>query len=165
MADLINDRDTTQDVRAAVENFFERDSVKHDDFNERNVAKAIYGVDAKFGHVTIFFHAYSDKLVIHFMIPLNASEEERAKVGEFILRANYGLKVGGFDFDFNDGEISFRICQFCGIKDFNPPTYEQIDFAVIVGLMMIEKYGDALAKVLFGVLEPEEAIESAESED
>lgn len=165
MADLIKDRDTTQDVRAAVESFFERDGVKHDDFNERNVAKAIYSVDAKFGHVTIYFHAYSDKLVIHFMIPLNASEEERAKVGEFILRANYGLKIGGFDFDFNDGEISYRISIYCGNDEFAPPTYEQIDFAVIIGLMMIEKYGNALVKVMFGLIEPEDAVEHAEAND
>ncbi|MBD3879906.1 MAG: YbjN domain-containing protein [Quinella sp. 1Q5] len=158
-------RDTLQEVKAAVENFFERDKVKHEPFNERDVASAIYSVDAKFGHVTIFFHAYEDKLILHFMVPLNASEEERTKVGEFILRANYGLKVGGFDFDFNDGEISYRIALYCGDNEFAPPTYEQIDFAVIIGLMMIERYGDALVKVMFGLVEPEDAIAAVEAND
>ena len=87
------------------------------------------------------------------------------KVAEFLLRANYGLKVGGFDFDFDDGEISYRISIYCGDEEFVPPTYEQIDFAVIIGLMMIEKYGDALVKVMFGLVEPEDAIESVEEND
>ena len=99
------------------------------------------------------------------MIPLSASEEERSKVGEFILRANYGLKIGGFDFDFNDGEVSYRVSMYCGDDEFVPPTYDQINFAVIIGLMMIERYGDALIKVMFGLVEPEDAIMSVEGSD
>ncbi len=159
------ERDTTQEVRAAVESFFERDNAKYSPFNERNVARAGYGIGTKFGHVDVFFHAYKDKLVLHMMIPLNASEEERSKVAEFLLRANYGLKVGGFDFDFSDGEISYRVAIYCGSDEFSPPTYEQIDFAVVVGLMMIQKYGNALIKVMFGLLEPEEAIKTVENDD
>ena len=159
------ERDTLQEVRAAVENFFKRDSVKHEPFNDRNVASAVYSISTKFGSVRIFFHAYKDKLILHMMIPLSASEEERSKVGEFILRANYGLKIGGFDFDFNDGEVSYRVSMYCGDDEFVPPTYDQINFAVIIGLMMIERYGDALIKVMFGLVEPEDAIMSVEGSD
>ena len=154
-----------QAIRAAVEDFFERDNVKHEPFNERNVASAIYSVDVKFGHATVFFHAYDDKLILHMIIPLNAGEEERAKVAEFLLRANYGLKIGCFDFDFTDGEISYRVALYCGDDEFVPPTYEQIDFSVVIGLLMIEKYGDALVKVMFGLAEPEDAVEAAEIDD
>ena len=161
MADL-KKRDTTREICLAVERFFERDGVKHEPFDERNVASATYSIDAKFGHSTVLFHAYDDKLILHMMVPLNAGEEERAKVAEFLLRANYGLKVGGFDFDFNDGEISYRIAIYCGTEDFSPPTYEQIEFAVIIGLMMVEKYGDGLVKVMFGLVEPEDAVAAAE---
>ena len=47
MSDL-EKRDTTAEVRAAVENFFERDELKHTPFNERNVASASYSVHSKF---------------------------------------------------------------------------------------------------------------------
>ena len=164
MADL-NKTERVAQVRAAVENFFEQDKIKFTPFDERNVARAIYNVDARFGHATIFFHAYNDRLVLHMMIPLKAEENERQKVAEFLLRANYGLKIGGFDFDFDDGEISYRISMYCGTEDFSPPTYEQIDFSVIIGLMMIEKYGNELVKVMFGLVEPEDAVASAELED
>lgn len=164
MTDL-DKRDRTQEIIAAVENFFERDKVKHDPFNERNVARATYSIDTRFGHSQVFFHAYEDRLIFHFMLPLKAAEEERAKVGEFLLRANYGLKIGGFDFDFDDGEISYRIALYCGHDEFAPPTYEQIDFSVIIGLMMVEKYGDALVKVMFGMAEPEDAIEATEMDE
>ena len=164
MTDSI-ERDTTSEIRAAVENFFEQDKVKYTPFDERNVASAIYNVDTKFGHATIFFRVNKDRLVFHFVVPLNAGEQERSKVGEFLLRANYGLKVGGFDFDFDDCEISYRVSIYCGEEEFAPPTYEQIDFSVIVGLMMIEKYGDALVKVMFGLAEPSDAIDAVEAHD
>ena len=157
--------DTTAQIRAAVENFFLRDNVKYQPFNEHDVAKAVYSIDTRFRHVDVFFNAYKDKLVLHMILPLSAEESERAKVAEFLLRANYGLKVGGFDFDFNDGEISYRTSIYCGTDEFVAPTYEQIDFALVIGMIMVEKYGNALIKVMFGVLEPEDAIESVEGDD
>ena len=164
MPDL-DKRDTAAEIRAAVENYFKQEKAKYDPFDKRGVAHATYGVETKFGHVEVFFHAYKDMLILHLIIPLKAGEEERAKVGEFLLRANYGLNVGGFDFDFNDGEISYRIALYCGEDEFTPPTYEQIDFAVVIGLMMIEKYGNSLVKVMFGLVEPVDAIEVAEAND
>jgi len=153
------------EVREAVEEYFDSEGMKYTPFDENNVANATYSSHTKFGHVTVIFHAYHDMLILHFILPLNASEEERAKVGEFLLRANYGLKVGGFDFDFNDGEISYRIAIHCGFEEFAPPNHEQIDAALTIGLMMVEKYGNALVKVMFGLAEPEDAIEDAEEDN
>ena len=39
--------DMTAEIRKAVEDFFERDEVKHEPFDERNVARAVYGVESK----------------------------------------------------------------------------------------------------------------------
>ena len=162
---VLDEQDRIQALREAVEEFFDRDGTKHQPFDENDVARAGYSVDTKFGHATVFFHAHSDQLLFKFMLPISADETERDSVGEFLLRANYGLKIGGFDFDYRDGEISYRISLFCGREDFHPPTYDQINFSVIIGLMMVEKYGNALVKVMFGLLEPEEAIELAESDN
>ena len=164
MADSI-ERDTAAEIRAAVKNYFETEGAKYTPFDERGVAHATYAVDVKFGHVEVFFHAYRDMLILHLIVPLKTGEDERAKVGEFLHRANYGLKVGGFDFDFNDGEISYRVAIYCGSDEFAPPGHEQIDAALTIGLMMIDKYGDGLVKVMFGLAEPEDAIAAADADD
>ena len=163
MADSV-ERDTAADIRKAVEDYFETEGAKYMPFDERGVAHATYGVDVKFGHVEVFFHAYRDMLILHFIVPLKAGEDERAKVGEFLHRANYGLKVGNFDFDFNDGEISYRVAIYCGSDEFEPPRHEQIDAALSIGLMMIDRYGDGLVKVMFGLAEPEDAIDASEED-
>ena len=155
--------DTTMEIRLAVENYFETDEIKHEPFDEHNVAHAGFAVKSRFGHVNVFFHAFKDKLLIRAYIPLKAGEEERAKVGEFLTRANYGLKFGCFDFDFDDGGISYRTTLYCGTDEFELPTYEQIDFALMVGILTVDRYGDALAKVLFGLVEPKDAIDSVDN--
>lgn len=157
-----NEQDAIMEIREAVEHFFEVDKIKHDPFDEHNIAHASFGVKSRFGHVDVFFRVQKDKLILRTYLPLKAGQEERSKVGEFLLRANYGLKVGGFDFDFDDGEISYRTTLYCGDDEFEPPTYEQIDFALMVSILTVDKYGDALAKVIFGLVEPEDAIESIE---
>ena len=156
-------RDAKQQIIAAVENYFEIDGIKHEPFDKNDVAQATYAIQSKIQHADVLFMAYDDRLILRMILPLRA-DEERAKVGEFLHRANYGLNNGNFDFDFNDGEISYRMAIYCGVDEFAPPTYEQIDFALVVGLMMIDKYGDALIKVMFGLVEPADAIEDAETD-
>ena len=156
---------TVKQVREAVENYFETDDLKYDPFDEDDVARTGFAVKTKFGHVDVLFHAYDSHLIIHTIIPIKAQEEDRAKVGEFLLRANYGLRNGCFDFDYDTGRISYRTALFCGIDDFTPPTYEQIDYSMLISLSMVKKYGNALMKVIFGLVEPEDAIEEVEDSD
>ena len=149
-------------VKAAVEDYFKRDNLKYEPFDEHNVARTGFGVKNKFGSVDVLFIAYDNNLIIHTFIPLKAGEEDRAKVGEFLLRANDGLKTGCFDFNFENGRISYRVSIFCGKDDFSPPTYEQIDYAVLISVSTVQKYGNALMKVIFGFLEPQEAIDEVD---
>ena len=160
----IEKSDKAIEIQEAVEKYFKQEKAKYDPFDKRGVAHATYSVETKFGHVEIFFHAYNDMLILHFIIPLKAGEEERAKVGEYLLRANYGLKIGCFDFDFEDGEISYRVPIYCGVDEFAPPNHEQIDAALTIGLMMVDKYGDNLVKVMFGLAEPVDAVAAAEED-
>ena len=151
-------------VREGIENFFNDDDLKFTPFDENDIASATFAVHSKFGHAKILYRAHADKVILQMIVPLSAGEEERAKVGEYLLRANYGLRVGGFDFDFDDGEISYRVSIYLGDENFAPPTHEQLDFATSVGLAMIDRYGDGLVKVMFGLAEPEDAVDAAESD-
>lgn len=155
--------DTVREIQKAVEDFFVRDEVSYTPFDERNVAKATYRLQSKLQRVNVYFRVYKRSLIIRLLLPLSAGKDERAKVAEFLLRANYGLKIGGFDFDFEDGEISYRVSIYCGDEEFKPPTYEQIENCLINSALTVDRYGDGLIKVLFGLAEPEDAIEAAES--
>lgn len=91
--------------------------------------------------------------------PINADSENFSDVVEFITRANYGLKVGKFEFDYSDGEVRYQACQStkAGI-----PSQEDIERVVDMPVMMLERYGDGLVKNLMGFGDPEADIKAIE---
>ena len=83
----------------------------------------------------------------------------RGKAAEFIARANYGLPVGNFELDMDDGELRFKV----GFP--MPPegaTPELIAHTLDVTLGTLAHYHTPLVRTLFDGLTPAEAIEELE---
>jgi len=95
-------------------------------------------------------------------IPLRADEDCRMKVAEFVTRANYGLRAGKFELDFEDGEVRYAISIDC---DDRASLSDDLVMSTMLGTpyRMINRYGDALVAVMYGIKSPEEAIKEAES--
>ena len=55
------------------------------------------------------FDKTGDIFMIHVQYPVLVQQEFRAIAMEYLSRANWGLVLGGFDFDNSDGEVSFRV--------------------------------------------------------
>lgn len=91
--------------------------------------------------------------------PINASPDVYSNVVEFITRANYGLKVGNFEFDYRDGEVRYQTCLSCkeGI-----PSLKDVERIVDMSFLMFQRYGDGLVKNLMGFGNPEEDIKQIE---
>lgn len=154
--------ESSQAIREAVEEYFKLEGFKFSGFDENGFARTSFRVKTKFGHADVIFHAQKDRLMLRSMLPLSADEETAPAVAEFLLRANYGMKNGGFDFDFNDGEISYRMPLYCG-EEVDAPTHEQINFAVDSCLFAVQRYSDGLARIIYGLETPKEAIEKIEA--
>ena len=74
------------------------------------------------GHVLRFVFAGSDeswqcfidlqedaqRVVIYSVCPFNVPEELRRRMAEFLTRANYGLVIGNFELDLDDGEVRYK---------------------------------------------------------
>ena len=118
-----------------------------------------FKVNSELSSVKIFLRVENGILGIRTLAPIKASEDKRAAMAEYLLRANYGMKLGGFDFDFNDGEISFRVYLYCPDS---VPTHAQIDRALRVSVAMIDRYGDGMLKVINGNEEPAKVIQEIE---
>ena len=156
--------DNSAEIRDAVERYFRKEGFKFSGFDERSVARTGFKIKSKLSSADILLHAQKDRLLVRSMLAIKADEENRPAVAEYLLRANYGMKTGGFDFDFNDGEISFRVSLYCGDDDFTAPTHEQIDHAIDICLGMVQRYGDGILKVVYGLQAPEAAIQEIEGE-
>lgn len=153
-------RDNSAEIRKAVERCFEKENYKYSGFNEENVASISFNIKSKLSNVRIYLQAKNTLLSIRSILPIKAEEDVRPAVAEFLLRANYGMKIGAFDFDFNDGEISFRSSFYCGDV---APTHDQIDTALNLCVTMMKRYGEGILKVIYGIQSPQEAIQEIEN--
>ena len=93
--------------------------------------------------------------------PVHAKSDRYADVTEFITRANYGLRHGNFEFDHRDGEIRYKVYIPC--RD-NLPDSEDIDRAILVIGLMMDRYGDGLLRNMMGIGDPEEDIRAIEGD-
>ena len=91
--------------------------------------------------------------------PLKASQDAFANTIEFITRANYGLKVGKFEFDYEDGEVSYQSSLSC-IQ--SVPDIKDVERVVDMPFLMLERYGNGLVKNLMGFGNPKEDIREVE---
>ncbi len=68
-------------------------------------------VAAPNGKLDAYVHAHEDsRRLLVYVRPKEVlvSDTLIPAVGEFITRANYGLPLGNFEFDWNDGELNFK---------------------------------------------------------
>ena len=92
--------------------------------------------------------------------PIKASNDAYANVVEFITRANYGRKVGKFEFDYRDGEVRYQSCLPCRESI---PNLADIEHVVDIPMLMLQRYGDGLVKNLMGFGSPEADIQAIEN--
>jgi hypothetical protein len=82
------------------------------------------------------------------------------EMAEFLTRANFGLVIGCFEFDLDDGRVRFR----SSIDFTNSELTETlIRNSIRSSMDAVERYGDAIVKVLRGELDAMQAIKEVET--
>ena len=94
-------------------------------------------------------------------LPLCADEDHRLAMAEFLARANWGMLNGNFELNMLDGEIRYKT--YLQMQGDVPPA-KTVDRYLSLSYLMLEKYGNGLLSVMFGVSTPEEAIKAAEGD-
>lgn len=102
----------------------------------------------------------TQQLVIYAYYPIHVGQEQRMAAAEYLTRANYGLNVANFEFDFNDGEVRCK----CSL-DFEDETlsYPWVRNTIYPATRIADRYFPGLMKVIYGSATPEEAIKEIES--
>jgi len=101
------------------------------------------------------------QIVVYAECPLTAPEERRAEVMEFITRANFGLAVGNFDLDLDDGEIRFRTSLDVKGDRLSPALLRQV---VWDNIAVTDKYLPGLREVIESGVSAREALAKIESD-
>lgn len=118
-----------------------------------------FSMDCKLKKCDVMILVTEDEVQTYTVSPLNASEDVYAQVVEFITRANYGMRLGRFEFDYSDGEVRYQTCLSCrGAL----PSREDLGRVIKKGIIALEQYGDGLLKNMMGFGDPEADIRQIE---
>jgi len=93
--------------------------------------------------------------------PMRVPEGCRPAIAEAVARANYGLQVGKFELDMNDGELRFQVSH---IMIDGVVGQEVIDRLIGTTIAMLERYLPAFLSVIYGNEVPKDAIQCVEAE-
>jgi len=101
------------------------------------------------------------QLITYVAAPSNCPEDRRAAVAEFVARANWGLPMGNFEIDLDDGSIRFKSSVDYENVGLTPELVRNV-FAPAAFTM--DRYLQGLLAVMFGNTDPAEIIEAIESD-
>lgn len=147
-------------VLGRFEEYFKTHAIKYKREKDDKILVAVFAIDSKIGNIKEYIYAREDSYTVRAQCALHADSECRMRMAEYLMRANYGLILGNFEMDFEDGEILYKVTQNLG-EDI--PTEQDVENSVIMPLAMFSRYGDGIIKVAFSLATPEEAIKEAES--
>jgi hypothetical protein len=143
-----------------VQEIFDAKDFNYEVFSEKNALQMKIPLHCKLQSTTVIFNFREDSFTINAYLLLNADENCRDKVGEYLMRCTYGLRFGNFEMDYSDGEIRYRLTVDC--EDRESISEGFLMGNVMIPIRMLERYGDGLAAVIFGFMTPEEALKESE---
>lgn len=93
--------------------------------------------------------------------PSNAPYESRLAMAEFLTRANYGLRLGNFEMDINDGEVRYRTS--VDMQD-AVLTTAVVRNLVYANVLTMKRYLPGIEAVMQGSMTAVEAVAMCEAE-
>jgi hypothetical protein len=95
------------------------------------------------------------QVIFYSICPVIVPAEKRMDIAEYITRANYGLILGNFEMDFDDGELRYKTSLDVEGITF---TAELLRPLIIANITTMDHYLQGALSVIFGDKSPEQAI-------
>lgn len=103
-----------------------------------------------------------DTVIFFSHTPSNTPYESRLAMAEFLTRANYGLLIGNFEMDINDGEIRYKTS--VDMQD-AVLTTAVVRNLVYTNVLTMKRYLPGIEAVMQGSMTAVEAVALCEAED
>jgi hypothetical protein len=141
--------------------FFEEDDWTFTQFEGQPILQL--GFRGESGQWNCYAQAREEQaqFLFYSVCPVNAPEERRPAVAEFVTRANYGLFIGNFELDLDDGEIRYKTSIDVEGDRLSPALVQQLVYA---NIFTMDRYLPGIMRVIYGDASPMEAIAQVEGE-
>lgn len=102
------------------------------------------------------------QLVFYSVLSVNVPLDKRHKVSEFITRVNYGMVIGNFEMDYDDGEVRYKTSVDLEGSEPGAAMIRQIVYA---NLIITDRYLPGVMKVIYSDDSPVDVLDGIELED
>ncbi len=100
-----------------------------------------------------------EQILFYSVLPLNVPADKRSAIAEFITRANYGMALGNFELDFNDGEVRYKTSVDVTDAEITGSLLRPL---IYTNVLMMDKYMSGLMAVVYADMSPAEAVKQIE---
>jgi hypothetical protein len=100
-----------------------------------------------------------EQFVFYSVLPINVPTNQLAKMAEFLTRVNYGMVIGNFEMDYDDGEIRYKTSVDIEGSELSTALIRQIVYA---NLVITDRYLPGVMRILYSDDNPHEVLESIE---
>jgi hypothetical protein len=144
----------------AVYQFFREDDWPHTQIEGKPILRTAFS--GKNGNWHCFAQAREDqfRFLFYSVCPANTPEHKRMAMAEFLTRANYGLIIGNFEMDFNDGEVRFKTSIDVEGDQLTSALIKQMVYA---NVFTFDKYLPGIMKVMYTDVRPLDAVNEVEN--
>jgi hypothetical protein len=144
----------------AVEKFFIEDEWSFAKLGDGEILKLAFSGDN--GEWQCFAQANEDleQFVFYSVCGSKVPPHKREAVAELLHRVNFGLIIGNFEIDMDDGEVRYKTS--IDVED-DRLSYALIKRLVYPNVLMMDKYYPGIMAVIYGNIDPKEAVELVEA--
>ena len=103
-----------------------------------------------------------ERFVFYAVLPLPCPPDRRPAVAELLTRVNYGMMIGNFELDYDDGEIRYKTSS--DLEDV-PAHQALLRSGAFCAVTTMDLYRPAIEAVIAGTMAPSEAVDSVELEE
>ena len=146
------------DLLQACIRFFETDEWPHEQVKELPMVRSRYS--GRNGHFDCWFQVRPDEkqMMFYSRSPINATPDSRQALALFFTRANYGMVLGNFELDLDDGEMRYKVSIDAEEVELTHTFLKNFSYTAVVTM---DRYLPGILKVMAGI-DPEEAIKEVE---
>jgi hypothetical protein len=147
------------DILDTVIGFFEADEWPFTQMEGQTILRT--GFQGENGQFPCFAQAREEQglFLFYSVCPVQVPEEKRLPVAEFVTRANYGLYIGNFELDLDDGEVRYKTSIDVGGDRLVPALVQQMAYT---NVLTMDAYLPGILRVIYGDALPGEAIAAIE---
>jgi hypothetical protein len=141
--------------------FFEDDGWRYEQISDLPALRT--GFAGENGRWTCYAHAREaeHQVVFYSVLPVNVPPEKLSVVAEFVTRANYGMIVGNFELNYEDGEVRYKTSIDVGAGGLSLPLVRQL---VYPNVATMDHYVPGLMAVIYSPTSPADAIAGIEGQ-